>query len=107
MFARNVSIRLKKKDTTTEFAKLFEEVVMPALQKQPGFRDAILLAGNDGLYMTSISLWESKEEADSYNTKGYPEILKSLEKVVDGPPKVRTTSVVYSTIHKLATVVAA
>ena len=106
MFARNVSIRLKK-DTATEFAKLFEEVVLPALQKQPGFRDAILIAGNDGQYMTSISLWESKEEADSYNTKGYPEILKSLEKVVDGPPKVRTTSVVCSTIHKLTAVVAA
>jgi hypothetical protein len=105
MIARNVSIRLKK-DTADEFTKLFGEVVLPALQKQPGFRDAILLAGNDALYMTSISLWESKEEADSYNANGYPEILRSLENVLDGAPKVRTTSVLHSTIHKLAAVAA-
>jgi len=77
---------------------------LPALQKQPGFRDAILLAGNDDLDMTSISLWESKEEADSYSTKGYPEILKSIENVLDGAPKVRTTSVLHSTVHKLVAV---
>jgi heme-degrading monooxygenase HmoA len=105
MFARSTSIRLKK-DTAAEFANLFGEIVLPALQKQPGFRDAMLLDGNDGLYMTSISLWESKEDADSYNAKGYPEILKSLDNVLDGPPKVRTASVVHSTIHRLAAVAA-
>ena len=105
MFARNVSIRLKK-DSAPEFTTLFGEIVLPTLQKQPGFRDAILLAGNDGLYMTSISLWESKEEAESYNSKGYPEILKSLDSVLDGAPKVRVATVVRSTIHKLATVAA-
>jgi len=103
MIARNVSIRLKK-DTAIEFTKLFGEIVLPALQKQPGFRDAILLAENDDLDMTSISLWESKEEADSYSTKGYPEILKSIENVLDGAPKVRTTSVLHSTVHKLVAV---
>ena len=105
MFARNVSIRLKK-DGAPEFTTLFGEIVLPALQKQPGFRDAILLAWNDGLYMTSISIWESKEEADLYNAKGYPEILKSLEGVLDGAPRVRVNTVVHSTIHKLAAVAA-
>jgi heme-degrading monooxygenase HmoA len=105
MFARNISIRLKN-DTATEFATLFGQIVLPALQKQPGFRDAILLAGNDGLYMNSISLWESKEEAESYNANGYPEILKALESVLDGAPKVRFAAVVHSTIHRLTAVTA-
>jgi heme-degrading monooxygenase HmoA len=103
MIARNVSIRLKK-DTAIEFTKLFGEIVLPALQKQPGFRDAILLAGDDDLDMTSISLWESKEEADSYSTKEYHEILKSLENLLDGTPNVCTTSVLHSTVHKLVAV---
>jgi len=100
MFARNVSIRLKQ-NSAAEFTKLYEEKVLPTLQKQPGFSNAILLAGDNGMYMTSITLWDTKEHAEIYHTTGYTENLKSLDNVLDGPPKIRASNVIHSTIHEL------
>jgi hypothetical protein len=43
-----------------------------------------------------------KENAEAYNRTGYPEILKTLAKVVEGTPKVETFELSNSTLHKLA-----
>jgi quinol monooxygenase YgiN len=108
MFARNVSIHLKP-NTLNDFKQTFEKEVIPMLLKQAGFRDEITLAGDNDAYVTAISLWESKEQAEAYNSSTYPTVLKTLDKFLDGPPKVRVSSVISSTSHKLtaAAVVAA
>jgi len=56
--------------------------------------------------VVAISLWDTKEHAEAYNTTGYPEVLKILDKVLDGTPKVRVSDVISSTIHKTAAVAA-
>ena len=104
MFARNVSLRLKP-NTLPMFAKTFEEHVLPLLQKQPGFQDEIVLE-NEGIHVTAISLWDSKDHADAYDKSAYPQVLTSLEKVLDGQPKVRVVTVVHSTVHQHAAVTA-
>ena len=38
--------------------------------------------------LVAISLWDAEEHAEAYNMAGYLEVLKSLSKVLDGPPKV-------------------
>src|SRR5438105_9499167 len=101
MFARNVSIRLKP-NTLNDFNQMFEKEIMPILHKQAGFRDEIALSGDDNNYVTAISLWDSKEQADAYNTNTYPTVLKSLEKFLDGPPKMRVSRVISSTSHKVS-----
>lgn len=108
MFARNVSIRLKP-NTLNDFNQTFDKEVIPTLRKQAGFRDEIALSGDDSTYVTAISLWDTKEQAEAYNTNAYPAVLKTLEKFLDGQPKVRVSSVLHSTSHKLtaAAVVAA
>jgi heme-degrading monooxygenase HmoA len=106
MFARNVSLRLKT-NTLPEFTQTFEKEVVPMLRKQTGFQDAIAFAIPGGTDIIAISIWDSKEHAEAYNTAGYPEVLKSLSKVLDGTPKVRVSSVISSTIHQTATVAAA
>ena len=50
----------------------------------------------------SISMWDRKESADTYGRDTYPAVLKSLEKVVEGTPKVETYEVSNSTFHKIA-----
>ena len=102
MFARNVSIRLKP-NTLNDFNQTFEAEVLPILRKQAGFRDEIALAGEDNNFVTAISLWDSKEQADAYNANTYPAVLKSLEKFLDGPPKMRVSRVMSSTSHKVTT----
>ena len=108
MFARNVSVHLKP-NTLNDFKQTFEKEVIPMLRKQAGFRDEITLAGDNDAYVTAISLWESKEQAEAYNSSTYPTVLKTLDKFLDGPPKVRVSNVISSTSHKLtaAAVVAA
>ena len=108
MFARNISIHLKP-NTLNDFKQTFEKEIVPVLQKQAGFRDEIALSGDNDTYVTAISFWDSKEQADAYNGSTYPSVLKTLEKYLDGPPKVRASSVISSTAHKLtaAQVVAA
>ena len=105
MFARNVSLRLKP-NTLSEFTRIFDKEVLPMLQKQSGFRDEILFAVPGGLDVVAISLWDTKDYAEAYNTAGYPEVLKILDKVLDGTPKVQVTDVISSTIHKPAAVAA-
>ncbi len=105
MFARNVSIRLKP-STLSEFTRIFEKEVIPMLRKQRGFRDEIAFAVPGGLDVVAISLWDTKDYAEAYNTAGYPEVLKILDKVLDGTPKVQVSDVISSTIHKPAAVAA-
>ena len=52
--------------------------------------------------MTAISLWDNKANAEAYNANAYPEVLKTLARVIDGTPKVQTGEVVNSTFHKIA-----
>ena len=108
MFARSVSIRLKP-NTLKDFYHTFEKEVVPLLRKQAGFRDEIALASDDNSFVTAISLWDSKEQAEACNTSTYPTVLKTVDMYLDGQPKVRLSSVISSTSHKLtaAAVVAA
>jgi hypothetical protein len=106
MFARSVSIRLKL-NSVAEFTRMIEKETLPLLRKQKGFQDEITFVGPGGAEAVGISLWDQKENADAYSRETYPELLKALEKVVEGTPEVRTYEVSNSTFHKIAARVAA
>jgi heme-degrading monooxygenase HmoA len=101
MFTRLVSIQLKP-NAGKEFSELFDKQILPAIRKQPGFRDVLLFLDPGGPEVVAISLWDSKENAETYNRVTYPEVLKTLAKVTDGPPQVRTLQLAYSTFYKIA-----
>jgi len=100
MFARNVSIHLKS-NMLSDYTRTFENNVLPLLRKQNGFKDEITFAGPGGVDVTAISLWESKTDAEAYNTNTYPEVLKTMARFIEGTPKVKTSDVVTSTFHKI------
>jgi len=100
MFTRNVSMRLKP-NSVQEFTRTFETEVLPLLRKQNGFKDEITLVQGGG-EAVGISFWEKKENAESYERTAYPQVLKALEKVVEGTPKVQTYEVCNSTVHEIA-----
>jgi hypothetical protein len=105
MFARNVSIHLKS-NMLSDYTRTFEKDVLPLLRKQKGFRDEITFVAG-GVDVTAISLWESKTDAEAYNTNAYPEVLKTMARFIDGTPKVQSGEVVNSTFHKIAAAIAA
>ena len=67
--------------------------------------EAITLCNAGSPEVVSISLWEHKSNADDYNTRAYPEVLKNLAKVIDGTPRVQTFETVVSTFHYVHTTV--
>jgi heme-degrading monooxygenase HmoA len=98
MYARNVSLRLKA-NNTNEFTRTFEKEVVPLLRKQTGFQDEIICGDPGGQGVVAISLWDNKEHADAYNSSGYPQVLKLLNAVLDGTPRVQSSNVLSSTIQ--------
>ncbi len=101
MFARTVSIHLKS-NMLSDYTRTFDKDILPLLRKQKGFRDEITLSNPSSLDAIAISLWETRADADAYNTSTYPEVLKTLARMIDGTPKVQTFEAVTSTFHKVA-----
>ena len=106
MFARIVAMQLKP-NARREFNQTFEGQIVPTLRKQQGFTDEMLFVDPGGPEVVAISLWDSKQNAETYNRTTYPEVVKSLAKVIERAPQVRTLEVAYSTFHKMATHAAA
>ncbi|HEV8120224.1 MAG TPA: hypothetical protein VGQ67_04450 [Candidatus Polarisedimenticolia bacterium] len=101
MYARTVRMELKP-NSVAEFTQLLEKDVIPMLRKQNGFKDEIAFVPSDGKEAVAISFWAERENADTYNRATYPEVLKTLAKVVVGTPKIHTDEVTNSTFHKIA-----
>ena len=101
MYARSVSFHLKP-GRSAEFTKTLEKDVIPVLRKQKGFQDEIAFVAPGGADAVGISLWDLKENAETYGRGAYPGVLKALEQVVEGTPQVKTYDVATSTFHKIA-----
>ena len=103
MFSRFVTMHLKP-NSVSQLSKTVEEHVLPMLRKQEGFKDAIFFVSPDGKDATAISLWDRKENAETYSAKEYPQVLDTLRNLYDGSPQVKTYDVFSSTFYKMATV---
>jgi hypothetical protein len=106
MVARNVSIRLKP-NSSVAFTKQIENETIPTLRKQKGFQGELTFLAPGGTEAVAISLWDNRENADAYARIGYPEVLKNLNRFVEGTPTVQTYEVANSTFQKIAETVTA
>ena len=101
MFARQVMLQLKP-NVAKEFPVTFEKEILPLLRRQKGFLDELLLVTPEKREMVAISLWETKEYAETYNRELYPQIEKIVAKFIEGIPVVKKFEAEYSTFHKIA-----
>jgi len=101
MFGRHVTMKLKA-NSVEELPRIIKNEVLPLLRKQKGLSDEISFVSPERSLAVSISLWETKEDAEAYNLTGYPEVLKALSEVLEGTPTVSTFETVSSTFHKAA-----
>jgi len=94
-FARNVHFSVKT-EKVDEFKRLMNTEILPLLKKESGFRqDVTIMSNNTGM---STSVWDDRASCETYNTKTYPEVLKKLNPVLEGTPRVET----YDTIFTVA-----
>jgi hypothetical protein len=101
MFARHVSIHVKS-NMLSDYTRTFENDTLPLLRQQKGFKDEITLSNPGSLDVIAISLWDSKANAETYNTNTYSKVLRTFESLIDGAPKVQTFEAATSTFHKLS-----
>jgi hypothetical protein len=97
MYARNVTFRIKA-NMQPDYTHAFENQILPLLRKQKGFKEEITLCNPSSPEAVSISLWEHKSDADDYNTRFYPEVLKMLAKTIEGTPRVHTFETVATSV---------
>jgi len=101
MFGRLVTLQLKP-NMVNELPVTFEKEILPLLRKQRGFVDELLLVTPEKREAVAISLWETKEHAETYNRELYPQIEKIVAKFIEGIPTVKKYEAEYSTFHKIA-----
>src|SRR5690349_2863226 len=101
MYTRNLTLKLKS-PSIADFTHLIESEIIPMLRKQKGFCDEITFVAQERGQALAISFWDTKENAEAYARTAYPEVLKTLSKVVEGAPQVETFDVANSTFHKNA-----
>lgn len=99
MYARQVSMELKP-NSQTDFTRKLESEILPLLRKQRGFMDEITFIEPGGKKAFAISLWDSKQNAETYSQNSYADVSKMMSTLVDGTPRVRTFEVAHSTSHK-------
>ena len=90
VFARNAHFRVRTLDMAAEFTRTLENEVLPLLRKQEGFKGEIMLSNPGSMERISISLWESRSNAETYDADVHPRVLKMLSKLIEGTPKIRT-----------------
>ena len=101
MFARNVSFHLKSA-RSAEFTQVFNKDILPLLRKQKGFQGEIALVATGGDDAVGISLWDTKENAETYARGPYAEVLKTLQPMIQGEPRLQTYEVTSSTFETIA-----
>jgi hypothetical protein len=99
MVARSISFHLKP-GRAAEFTRILDKEIIPVLRKQKGFQDTIALVAPGGLDALGISVWDLQENAETYARGAYAGVLKALDQVVEGTPRVQTYDVCNSTFHK-------
>ena len=75
-------------DKNEEFHTLFRNEILPALKKQDGFKDELLLVKDQ--HVLAISVWNDVDSARKYETATYPQLDKALRPVMSGKATVET-----------------
>lgn len=86
MYAR-MTMMQPRPGMADDAAKIFRESVIPAAQKQQGFRGALLLEDPSSGKGTSITLWETEADLKAGEESGYfKEQIAKFGPLMAGPP---------------------
>ena len=100
MFVRQVSAHFKPEKFDL-LNQRFENEVVPLLKKQKGFRDELSFFDKKTDEAIAMSFWDTKQDAESYDRKVYPEIHKKMAETLAEKPEIRMFEVNNSTWYDI------
>jgi len=89
MFARMYLFFRPEIQHVSDYTRTFEHDIFRYCTSRRDSKDEITLANPGSVDVISISLWKAKPMQRPYNPVAYPEVLKTLARVIDGTPKVQ------------------
>jgi heme-degrading monooxygenase HmoA len=93
MFTRVVAVNTKP-GKVRDLSKTIRDKILPILEDQPGFMDAILLVSDtEPDQILALSFWKSQEDAERYTHEQYPRINQLISYLVESAPVSRTFNV--------------
>jgi heme-degrading monooxygenase HmoA len=83
-----------KSGTKNDFTKAWTKEILPALKKQQGFVEEVLLFETaDPDRGVGLSFWETKQDAEKYQRDVFPRLVNSVQQYIQNPPTVRSFDV--------------
>ncbi|MBV9671092.1 MAG: antibiotic biosynthesis monooxygenase [Acidobacteriales bacterium] len=103
MYSRTVEVK-SRSGSMPELLRVYHDSIVPALKSQKGFVDLVSLRSeSEPETLTSISFWQSKEDAERYSSERFSSIIGTIQHLLDSKPSVKTGAVEYSSVHRVAT----
>lgn len=100
MFVRVLRMSLKP-DGGKGIARAVGQEIVPILKKFPGFAGEFTLVSSDGKEALGVTLWERRENVETYDREGSANVLKVLATYTEGKPGFQTYDVTHSTLETL------
>jgi hypothetical protein len=85
MFTHRAKIQFKP-NTFLELSRKIQDEIMPALRLQKGFCSGVTSIDTQWSTATEDTVWETKEDAETYHLNGYPEIKKIISGISAAEP---------------------
>jgi hypothetical protein len=73
-------------DSFILLSRKIKDTIMPLLRLQKGFRDGVTSIVPERSTATEDTRWNTREDAEAYQQKGYLEVSKALSEVVIAEP---------------------
>lgn len=106
MYTRVVEIT-SKSGKARELCNAIDDKILPILKRQGGFVDeTVIVSDTDPNRILALSFWKSRDDANRYAREQFETVQKTVQHLLDSPPKVQTFDVHTSTIHKVSEKVA-
>jgi heme-degrading monooxygenase HmoA len=106
VFARHIEVDLKP-NKYREFKSLFDREILSILKRQPGFMGTIeMVHETRGDHAMTITLWESKADAENYHKREFPQIIEIVRPLLVGMPTVEYYNVHFTNMKLEHTVAA-
>jgi hypothetical protein len=82
-------------------ARAAEQEILPILKKFAGFAGEFTLISGDGKEALGVSLWQRREDAETYNREATASVLKVVENYTEGKSVPQIYDVAHSTVETL------